>query len=231
MAWFKKYRKYRKYRKYGSSLARRSKWNSIAGLTNKDSTQVNISVTWPAKMTLPAETYEAAVPIGAWVALTNSSFYNAYSQMYDQVKIDYVRVKINGAVQGNNTNSFITPTVVSAWDRNGLLSTQLNAETGILLHPDDVRSYGSAISKPWSLGNSFVMTRKIAPSTMQEKSTYIASTSVITAPLTNEALPFNPTLLLDIMIPSGTTFVQTLQFSLEFDIVCTFRGIRKSTLA
>ena len=77
----------------------------MAGLTNKDSTQVNISVAWPAEMTLPEDTFEAAIPISTWAALTNSSFYNAYSQMYDQVKIDYVRVKINGAVQGTNWNS------------------------------------------------------------------------------------------------------------------------------
>ena len=70
----------------------------MAGLTNKDSTQVNISVAWPAEMTLPEDTFEAAIPISTWAALTNSSFYNAYSQMYDQVKIDYVRVKINGAI-------------------------------------------------------------------------------------------------------------------------------------
>ena len=202
----------------------------VAALTNRDSTTVNISVTDEATMALAGQATEAAMPISVWKALTNSSFYSSYSQMYDQVKIDYVRVKINGAVQGQNTNAYITPTIISAWDRNGLLATQIGTG-GALVQPGIVKTYGSAISKPWSLGNAFIMTRKISPSTLQEKSTYIATNYVVSAVTLNDALPFNPVLLIDMLIPTGTSFPQTLQFNLEFDIVCTFRGIRKSTIA
>lgn len=212
----------------GSSLKRRARGNMRAATQQRDSTEVVINRVVSLAIQFPQGADVGGSTVNIWQELRNSSFYSNYAPMYDQVKLCGVRAKINGSVQGNNQNAYLTPTIITAWDRNGI--------TGVT-NANNISTYSSAISKPWSLGNSFVQTRSIYASTMSEKSQYVSPQSLDLAssdvnnpanPTQVQAIPFKPQLLVQVSLPIGAGLGgQTLGFTIELDIICKFRGLRK----
>lgn len=211
-----------------SSLKRRARGNMRAATQQRDSTEVVINRVLPLAIQFPQGADVGGSTVNIWQELRNSSFYSNYAPMYDQVKLCGVRAKINGSVQGNNQNAYLTPTIITAWDRNGI--------TGVS-NAANISTYSSAISKPWSLGNSFVQSRSIYASTMSEKSQYVSPQS-LDLPSTDvnnpanpsqiQAIPFKPQLLIQVSLPIGAGLGgQTLGFTVELDIICKFRGLRK----
>lgn len=206
----------------------RSRGNYRSAVQQKDSTTVTINAVERHTIDLAPGNNAGFKTLPVWLVLKDSQFYANYAPMYDQVKLVGVRAKINGAVQGTNVNAYLTPTVATAWDRNGL-SQSLNVE--------QVYTYSSLITKAWSLGNSFVTTRSIYPSTMAEKSQYVATQSINNDatdvnnpcnPTQVQAIPFKPTLIVSISLPTGgLTTPQSFVWNIEFDITVKFRGLRK----
>lgn len=203
--------------------------------------QVDISsVTDPNTNTT---SYYGSNLINIWERLRIHPFFSNYSGMYDQMHLDGVKVRLLGAVQANNSNQYLTPTVVTAWDRNGLDANG----AGNVPQPTypEISTYSSCFSKSWSLGNAFVQNRSLYPSIMSEKSQYVSplslvdpsptNTSVLNSPERNPAngarspsIPFKPQFLVGVTTPTallGTT--TTFQFNAELDIQVTFRGLRK----
>lgn len=198
--------------------------------------------------------------INIYDILRKSEFFQNYAGMYDQFKINRIRVKLT---QGNATSDAFT--LVSAWDRNGLEASQLNLSSttvpfNITSGADfntNLRTYSSAVTKSVSSGSSFSMIRYLAPSTMAEKSQWIAPNqlqqwytpwdtsaddqyqtyAVANATLQASAITSNPTYLLtDTNLQFKPTFLMNLWsaspssaiYNVEFDITVTFRGMRKS---
>lgn len=205
--------------RYSSSSARRASGNAKAAIQQRDSTQVNISVPSSIEVanildpialynpyaTTP-EKYWSSLGVGViniWDLLRRSVFYQSYSNMYDQVKIDRIRIKLTPnsyiATLGKNFSNY---TVVTAWDRTGLSEEQLsinaehtqgnnanevqlyaqgakkygsNNEYGLVatLTADDIATYSSAITKPVSQGSSASIVRTLYPRTTQEKGFYV----------------------------------------------------------
>uniref|UniRef100_A0AAU8H5X3 Cap n=1 Tax=CRESS DNA virus TaxID=3138951 RepID=A0AAU8H5X3_9VIRU len=227
----------RSWSRYGRRGYRRSRYNvrsrawgnQRAATQQRDSTNVVINRIVPLSIIFPERQRIGGASLNIWLELTKSDFYTNYAQMYDQVKLNGVRAKINGSIQGTNTNSYLTPTITTAWDRNGLSATTPSSE--------DISTYSSAISKPWSLGNAFSQTRSIYPQTMQEKSEYIATQTMTTAanvqasptsPTQWNALTWKPQLLLQVALPTGAGLGgQTMSFNIELDISIKLRGLRK----
>ena len=71
--------------------------------------------------------------LNIWVLLRKSEFYQSYANMYDQVKLDKVTVKltpyqfpiVNYGMNAGITNYYNSYTVVTAWDRTGLSREQI----------------------------------------------------------------------------------------------------------
>lgn len=218
----------RRYGRYGSSSKRRAYGNYKAATQQRDSTNVVINKVVPVSITFPTGESLGGITLNVWQQLATSSFYANYAPMYDQLKLTGVRVKINGSIQGTNVNAYLTPTITTAWDRNGLTNDQF---AGV------ISTYSSAISKPWSLGNAFIQTRSIFAQTMSEKSQYLATTSLSRAstdpesptnPTPIAAIPFKPQLLIQIALPVGSALGgQTMSFNCELDMMVKFRGLRK----
>lgn len=216
-----------RYKRYGSKA--RTLGNSYSARQQADSTQVVINRLVEVSIPFPANTRTGGTFVNIWQQLFLSSFYPNYSPMYDQVKLDGVRAKINGTVQGNNVSSYLTPTVVTAWDRNGVISSE---------SASNISTYSSAVSKPWSLGNAFVQYRDIYAKTMSEKSQYVSTQSLATDYTTDtnnpaypgqvQSIPWKPQLLIEVLVPTGATLGgNTIVFNVELDITVTFRGLRK----
>lgn len=176
-----------------------------------------------------------------WNVLRTSSFFDNYSGMYDQVKMDSVRIRLTGSWQEQSSDDQakrIIPTITTAFDRNGFLDGTLPEEAAVL-------AYSSAMAKPWSLGSAFNQTRSLYTSTMQEKSQYIPTSSLKDPTVAANATcanpcwngsciscPFKPIYIVHGSLPTAATrSATTLHFTVEFDICVTFRGLRKRASA
>lgn len=213
--------------------------NATAARQQRDSTTVTINRIASVNVQIESGNTAGSAYIQHWDSLFNSQFYSNYSSMYDQMKIDRIRVKLVGNSATTNTSSqFFSPTVILAFDRNGIDTTQ--AQNG--LAPELVSTYSSAQLKNWSTGNAFSMYQTIYPSTMQEKSQYVSTNllapsndgSTSTYPrdiYTNPACPFKPITLLSVVL-NGLTVeaTQTFGFTAEIEYTVTFRGMRKPSI-
>lgn len=244
-SWFSSRRRYgSRYGRYSRrrySRKRRTFGNFKAAIQQRDSATVVINHIHTISVTLGGTSpISGSNSVNIWDALRQSAFYPNYSVMYDQMHLDGVRAKISGVQQAQNTSTYLTPTVYTAWDRNGFETIT----SGSVVIPDAgvVSTYSSSVSKPWSLGNSFQQTRSLYPSIMSEKSQYVSplalqdpsSTDSANTPernpclaLRSPSIPFKPQLLIAVSTPSALTTGTSITFNIELDIQVTFRGLRK----
>jgi len=135
----------RSYR--GSSSAKRARGNLKAANQQRDTATVNINVltrAWtsqqpkwvlvkgtPGGADAEYELYNGGVGfVNIYEVLRKSDFFNCYSPMYDQFKIDMVRVKVTPTAMPDSvtSNRYLAQrtsyTVVTAWDRTGFSTDQ-----------------------------------------------------------------------------------------------------------
>lgn len=219
---------------------RRANGEARAARQQRDSATVTISRLTTVSVPVPAAASSGTAFIQHWDSLRQSTYFNNYAPMYDQIKIDKIRIKLNGTNAGATTDS-ISPTVVMAFDRNGLDTSQLG-EDGISLTTGatGISTYSSAQTKQWSVGNSFVMYQTIYPSTIMEKGQYIPTSTLTTTsstsnpcyPVTDPQMPFKPISLVGVSTNGITTLANaTYIFSAEIEYTVTFRGMRKPSLS
>lgn len=235
--WYKgRYSNYRSLRSnYKLARSAGQRW---AAINQKDSATVVISriASFPIVVSSNGSTLtNGAIAINHWNQLRLSEFFPNYAPMFDQMKINSIRVKITGSQAGSAMTSNISPAVVCAFDRNGL-SVGQSVQSGA------ISTYSSAQLKQWSTGNAFVMYQWITPSTMMEKGQYLPTESLqdpttntdSTNPcnnLSDPTLPFKPITLLAVdMGGVSASAEQTFAFTIEFEFNVTFRGMRKPTL-
>ena len=197
---------YRNRYKYGSSNKRKAIGNYKAAIQQRDGSQVNININHQFSVAnkiiagTRKQIHTGSYALNIWDLLRKSEFYQSYSNMYDQVKIDGVKIKLT-PIEWNTTNYSKAFTVVTAWDRSGLSLEQLylnaaNIDTngenaGVVGKLDDedydglylllqqsIGTYSSALTKNLNPGSSFAFTRKIYPSNMQEKSFFVPTSSL-----------------------------------------------------
>lgn len=255
-----RYRRYqsRRGRRYRRSGYRRANGNMRAARQQRDVASVTVNkiasiamtlVTDPVNQTTIANT--AALPI--WNQLRESEYFNNYAGMFDQVRVNKVRVKVTGQ---NTSNSAVSPTVCLAFDRNGL-------DFSATKIPDFQRlsTYSSANIRQWSTGNAFIMYQTIYPTTMGEKSQYIPTASLLNSPASDPAsnssfilgnvdfpvsdgslilsptaspsIPFKPIAFIGAMMNNVASSSPTysLSFMVEFEFSLVFRGMRKPNIA
>lgn len=223
--------------KYPKSRSGKRKANaeSRAARQQRDSTTVTLNriTSFPIEIGVGAQSN--GIAIAHWNQLRLSTYFTNYAPMFDQIKIDKIKVKVVGSQAAASQTASISPTVVMAFDRNGL-------NVGQNLTPAAISTYSSSQMKNWSLGNAFTMYQTIYPSTIMEKGQYIPTESLLNpsdddsssnpcTSISDPSLPFKPITLIGVNTGINQTAVQTYVFSMEFEYTVTFRGMRKPSLA
>lgn len=141
--WYRGGRYYgRNRRYYRSSTVRRASGNMRAAKQQADQSTFTINI----PSTIEAANYPSAnpfapnntvnygvYPLNIFEQLRKSEFYQSYAGMYDEFKIDRIKIKLlpteftYTATAGNNNDSgrYRNITVYTAWDRTGLSKDQL----------------------------------------------------------------------------------------------------------
>lgn len=226
MAWYRRgYR--RRGRRYGSSLRRRSRGNLKAAFDQNDSSTMSIRVSSVIEMTFNQGTNASGNIDNAYHVLSTSPMFQAISQMYDQVKVDAVRVVISQSYANVTYQNTANPaTIVTYWDRNGVDGLPAIDQAG---------TYSSAIKTTSMIGGTFKQTRFIYANSMQEKSFFVPVSRVTQiglpgAAAATETVPWKPTFGItyqsNVANPDAAAAV-VARFQLEWAIVCTFRGMRR----
>lgn len=193
---------------YTSRSKRRAIGNYRAAIQQKDSTQVNLNIQHKCSTSfrgvlIPGEggavrhQFKAGVyAVNVWDLLRKSEFYQSYANMYDQVKIDRIKIKltpIQWTFNNNGANTFQAITVITAWDRTGLsenqvkiitddvatqgdnanivgLAQEANNDGLYVVMNDEIGSYSSAMTRNLNPGSSLSISRVLYPSSLAEKS-------------------------------------------------------------
>ena len=124
-------------------------------------------------------------PISIYDLLRRSEFFNNYANMYDEFKIDKIKVKLLPTAFTVNTNgNYRSLTVYTAWDRTGLNATQVRSIFD-KQHPqnnkiyctigEDITTYSSAESRTVNPGANTSITRWLNPKTITEKSQWLST--------------------------------------------------------
>lgn len=224
------------YKNYRHRSARRkANREASAARQQRDSCTVVINRIASVGVEIPVGNGSASAVISHWNELRQSSFFPNYAPMYDQMKIEKIRVKFTGSRAGSAQTSNISPAVVIAFDRNGLSASQQVTTTTI-------STYSSAQLKQWSTGNAFVMYQTIYPSTIMEKGQYLPTESLVNPAddtgsenpctyLSDPQLPFKPVTMIGVDLGGNVDAVNTFAFTAEYEYTVTFRGMRKPSLS
>lgn len=226
------YRRYgRRYSSYGGSSKRRAWGQSRAARTNRDSARQILKWTNNQTITVGQGAKEGSTFFNAWDALKNSGFYNLFAQMYDQIKLNAVHIKITLLSASDALYSAVNnPVFVSAWDRNGFSASSTTPITFAT-----ISSYGSAMTKPLTVGANFGVSRSIYATTMAEKSQYVSTAFLPEYGADEDAVdggqfmlyPFKPTLMMSIFSNSTNNAApSSFVFNVEWSFDVTFRGTR-----
>ena len=225
-------RRTRRFRRKAASQQRQS-----SRFVVKSTMVSNIIINSSAPSSTLNETYPnyaGTVTMSAYNNLVKSLYFASIAQMYEQVRLDWVKVKITPttSVMLQNQKQAI---FVSAWDRNGLTNTKKPPNFA------EICSYSSAFQRAINLqATSWSASRKIYASSVAEKSFFFVPTSVVKSlsedktlstgfnltPGQSLAVPWNPQLLLGVLL-SASTYGNNIQYP---TLQNTRRGISSASL-
>lgn len=126
------------------------------------------------------------IVINIYDVLLRSEFYQNYANMYDQVRIDNIRVDITPSIWSTSSDENPTPeyhipkslTVVTAWDRSGLSSSQfvqssMNPRSYYCVIGEEIENYSSAVNKHLGPASIFNIKRYLYPQSVLEKNQFV----------------------------------------------------------
>ena len=204
-------RYYNRYTPYRSSVATRARRQQRAADQQRDSTTVviNSNYSFDCGQTMNQiymdrgdegwyDTGCAAINI--YDILRKSDYFNDFSKLYDQFKVDNIRARIiatNWATSKEESstekiNEIIKArsyVIVTAWDRSGVSLDDIvrdpewnnNDPTKKKFQVTigkKIESYSSAKTKHLGPGNSYEITRYLYPSTLVEKSQFVSTSDL-----------------------------------------------------
>lgn len=196
------YNKYRRTSNYpyrrgttgykSNTISKRANNNIKAAFEQRDQAEVVLNCNNILSCQLQTAESNGNWAVGAlnvFDALIHSEFFGNYAPMYDQVRIDKVKAKFTSLQypQQSRDNSNFNFSIVTAFDRNGLDEGQILSARPAFNGVDiaygtsigkNIATYSSALTKNLTFGNAFDIVRYISPSSMQEKSQFIATDSL-----------------------------------------------------
>lgn len=247
MAYFRtRYNNYRNGRRsyrYGYNKQRRiSQSNKRAAAQQKDSLTLTLKYSDAFTVTSDNTNQPPGYTQNIYNALRRSPMYGAFASMYDQVKLNSCTVHVTQKYANASIQTPAAPLqIVTAWDRSGIEYSPTDEE----LQPNtyyNTAQRSSAFSKSALYGSSYKTTRTLYPSSIEEKGQYISTARLANADPapeeTDEGYPytlresgsykFKPTFLLACLTQTtAAQNVQIAQFDIDYEIVVTFRGLRK----
>lgn len=202
-------RYYGRNRRYYSTNNSRSNGNLRAARQQADQATFNLNI--PSQ--LSAFSYKAnpqgntygVFALNIYDLLRRSEFFQNYAGMYDEFKVDKVKVKLLpttwATALGQGNPFYKNLTVYTAWDRTGLNDNQcvfsvptpaqidrigdndyrLGNESGgglAIIIGSDITSYSSAESRVLNPNTNTTITRWLNPKTIQEKSQWLSTTTL-----------------------------------------------------
>lgn len=279
------------------SIQQKTRGNQRAANQQRDSTQVVLKTTLTRA---GGQTYTlindidptnnnswedtGVIAVNIYDVLLRCEFFNNYSNMYDQVRIDSIKVDITPCCWTTSRDENPMPgytipkslTVITAWDRSGLDRSQFiqsfdDEKIWYCIIGDNLETYSSAVTKHLGAGSLYNVTRYLYPNTQEEKNQFVSTknlkkqftqhieepyyyaldqnnindSSCPNNPLADPCVPFKPTFLITVKSPYkpyigpnpqfyttptneiiGYNKLRPTVFTLEFEIVVTFRGLR-----
>lgn len=203
------YRRYNYYRRSGTT--RRSYGNYKAAKQQADNASVILNIPTQISafnITKNAGTEQAPVikqfgtyALNIYDLLRKSDFYKSYAAMYDEFKIDNIKIKLipteYNITFGTNSN-YKSLTVYTAWDRTGLSPEQVFFIANNVQNTDDVwgstaagnldgiyctvgdsiTTYSSSESRQISPASNTSIVRWLKPKTINEKAAWISTTAI-----------------------------------------------------
>lgn len=226
-------------RRRRTTVRRQAFGNFASAMQQRDSTNVVINAQEQVTMFVPSGAKEATVLRNINAMLTTSPMFFNYATMYDQYKLNAVRVGVEMTYIGNQLlNSATFPSICSAWDRNGVRprnvlvnpdAAQDQQYRGFVLPVyDTVASYSSANEKTIYYGSRWGVVRQLDASSMLEKSVYVGTVNTKDV-LTNDNLYqcWSPVFIMSLKCPRPVSEISTVIFQLHYQFDVTLRGLRK----
>lgn len=249
MAWFSSKNRYAKrYSGWRYSKQRRiSRGNRRAAAQQRDSLSLTLKYSDTITITSDGTTQPPAFRENIYNAVRKSPMYAAFASMYDQFKINSATVHVTQKSANSAVQTPAAPLLIAtAWDRSGIeynpTAEALRVETYT-----DTAQRSSAYSKSALYGSSFKTTRSLYPSTIEEKGQYISTAKLALAEdedvdnsnvnipyslIESGSYKFKPTFILAVeTVAAAANATQIATFDVDYEIVLTFRGLRKIPVA
>lgn len=185
-------------------------------------------------LTIPAGGNTGSKAVNLWNSFRLSQYYENYHDMFDAVHLGRVSITLTGHGQIILSSSSSSPTIVTAFDRNGI-----DPETGSPPPYTVISTYESARIRQWSVGSTIQEDIYISPFSAAEADFWVplgllrpptGDNDVPDNPCnvySSSVVPYKPTLLIGAIVPLVVAAPQTLQFSCQIRFDLTFRGLRK----
>lgn len=198
MAAKKSNKRYLPYKTSKSSLRKRTSSQFKAAANTRDAMRLNVKCNVCLSSAYDKTNDYGVTAVNVYEVLKQNPQFTSFSKLYDQVKVNGVRVKLNvvdATLTAASAASVKTISVVTAWDRTGLSKEQVNfydaSKTAIVRSDWDMSgaSYfapkvgkgivnATGVSK--TLLNSFQKWTSqpfLYPSTMEEKGQYLSTSN------------------------------------------------------
>lgn len=206
--WYRSGRYYGRNRRYYSTNNSRSNGNLKAAKQQADQATFNLNI--PTQLSAFSHKLQGGTntfgvfALNIYDLLRKSEFFQNYAGMYDEFKIDKVKIKLlptTWATSLGGNQFYKNLTVYTAWDRTGLNDNQcvftvptpqqidriedndyrLGNETGgglSVIIGNDITSYSSAESRVLNPNTNTTIIRWLTPKTIQEKSQWLSTTTL-----------------------------------------------------
>lgn len=217
-----------------TTAKRRAFGNFASAMQQRDATNIVVNAQEEVTLIVPKDAQEATVVRNINSLMTTAPMFMNYATMYDQYKLNAVRVGIEMTYIGNDLlNSATFPSICTAWDRNGIKPRvvqvgEQNTPGFVLPIYDTVSSYSSANEKTLYYGSRWGVVRQLDASSMMEKSVYVGTVNTKDI-LSNDNLysAWNPILLMSLKCPRTVSVNSSVIFQLHYQFDITLRGLRK----
>ena len=224
-----------------TAVRRQAFGNFASAMQQRDATNVVINAQEEFKLCVPTGCTEATGVRNMNAILTTSPMFFNYATMYDQFKMNAVRISVEMTYINNQLlNSATFPSICTAWDRNGIRPRTVKIGPDPAPNPDNrpvgyllpiygtVSSYSSANERTLYYGAKWSVVRQLDASSMMEKSIYVGTVNTKDI-LTTDNLygAWNPQFLLSIKSPTPTNANATCIFQIHYQFDVTMRGLRK----
>lgn len=128
------------------------------------------------------------IALNVYDVLLRCEYFQNYSNMYDQIRIDSIKVEVTPSTWTTSRDENPIPgytipkslTVITAWDRSGLDQNQFiqsfeDQRKFYCTIGDDIETYSSAVTKHLGPGSMYNITRYLYPNTIQEKTQFVST--------------------------------------------------------